>query len=161
MKTKNNEPTIRPAQTSEAEAIARLINEAFQVERLLIEGDRTNTTEVEGWFKTGEFLVCGDSDRLLGCVYLEPKGHRSYLGLLSVEPAHQRKGLGTSLMTTAEEWCRRKGCRFVDLRVLSGRPELLPFYSKLGYIRTGTSPMSGTLTFKVPCHYVHYTKHLG
>lgn len=161
MKTRKNEPTIRSAQTSEAAEIAGLINHAFQAERALIDGDRTNTAEVEAWFKNGEFLVCGDPGRLFGCVYLEAKGHRAYLGLLSVDPAHQGKGIGAGLMAAAEEWCRKNGCRFVDLRVLSGRQELLPFYSKLGYTRTGTSPMSGTIPLKVPCHYVHYTKHLG
>lgn len=153
--------SIRQADASEAEDVATLINRAFQVERPLIAGDRANTAQVDAWFRAGEFLVCGEPGALVGCVYLETKGHRAYVGLLSVEPARQGKGLGARLMAAAEQRCREKGCRFVDLRVVSGRHELLPFYSKLGFTRTGTSPMPGNIVMKVPCHYLHFTKHLG
>ena len=44
----------------------------------------------------GKFLLAEDGETLVGCVYVEPRGEHWYLGLLSVDPLHQRcwSGLG-------------------------------------------------------------------
>src|SRR6266852_3800568 len=83
---------IRAAVPEDAEAIARVVNAAFVVERVAIEGDRTDSNNVRVMMDTGKFLVAESSSGLAGCVYIEPRGERSYLGLLSVDP--QRQGTG-------------------------------------------------------------------
>ena len=73
---------------------------------------------------------------LAGCVYVEPRGDRAYLGLLSIDTARQGAGLGKQLKSAAEDFARAQGCRWMDLRVVSPREaQLVPIYRRLGYER--------------------------
>jgi predicted N-acetyltransferase YhbS len=153
---------IRAAVPSDAEAVAQVINGAFVVERIAFDGDRTNPANVRAWMNTGTFLLAEDSTGLVGCVYLELRRDRSYLGLLSVSPALQGKGLGRQLVAAAEEHSRSAGCRAMDLRIVSPRAEaLLPFYRRLGYAQTGTAPFTSDVPAKIPCHYIVMSKSLA
>ena len=76
---KENEVWLRVAHPEDADAIARLVNQAFQVERFFIEGDRTNPGAVRELLGKGKFLVAEQAGALAGCVYLEPRGDRCYL----------------------------------------------------------------------------------
>ena len=152
---------IRAAVADDVEAVARLINAAFVVERVVFDGDRTNPENVRGLLSTGRFLLAEGADGLLGCVYVELRDERSYLGLLSVEPALQGTGLGRLLVGAAEEYSRAAGCTEMDLRIISPREELLPFYQRLGYAETGTAPFPAGVQTKVPSHYILMTKPLG
>jgi len=88
---------------------------------------------------TGEFLVAqDDSGRVVASVYTEVRGERGYFGMLAVEPSRQGTGLGRVLIEAAENHCRRRGCRWMDIIVLNLRSELLPFYRKLGYAEART-----------------------
>ena len=74
---------IRAAVTSDAAAAARVINAAFVVERIAFDGDRTDPDGVRALMKTGKFsLAEEDAWGPVGCVYVELRGERSYLGLL-------------------------------------------------------------------------------
>ena len=57
----------------------------------------------------------------VGCVYVEPRGDRAYLGLLSIVPERQGAGLGKQLNIAAENFARQQGCKWMDLRVVSPR----------------------------------------
>lgn len=151
---------IRDAIASDAEKLAALINAAFVVEQIAIEGERVDCLGVEKYMHSGKFFVLEGRQGLLGCVYVEQRGDRGYLGLLSVDPAQQKRGLGGLLAREAEKYCRAAGCFAVDLRVISARAELANFYGKLGYVVTGTSPMPDSAPLKVPCHYIHMSKFL-
>jgi GNAT superfamily N-acetyltransferase len=63
--------------------------------------------------------------------------------MLAVDPAHQGKGLGRAMVKSAENYCRQQRCKAMDLSVLSLRPELLPFYRKLGMSQP--APRNSTL----------------
>jgi GNAT superfamily N-acetyltransferase len=140
----------------------RLINAAFVVERVAFDGDRVNREGVQELLVKGTFLVAEDANSLVGCVYLEPRGDRCYLGLLSVAPSLQGKGLGRRLSEAAEEFARQAGCRAMDLRVISPRAEtLLSVYKRLGYSEAGTAPFPADVPTKVPCRYVLMTKSLA
>lgn|ERR1700733_6712723 len=151
----------RIAQNADVDAIARLINAAFIVERVAFDGDRINTQAVGELLNKGAFLLAEDAAGLVGCVYVEVSGVRSYLGLLSVDPERQGMGLGRWLVAAAEDYSRKAGCNAMDLRIISPRAEsLLPFYQQLGYTETGTAPFSSDLQPKVPCHYITMAKPL-
>lgn len=83
-----------------------------------------------------------------------------YLGLLSIDPSQQGRGFGRKLMAAAEEFAVNAGCTEMNLRTISPRNEIQPFYAHLGYVVTGTSPMPPELPMAVPAHFVHMSKSL-
>src|SRR6266851_10033916 len=87
---------FRVASPADAEALAALINAAFRVELPFIEGDRTNPDGVRAYIEKGKFLLAENTAGLAGCVYVEIRGDRGYLGLLGVDPQRQRSEEHTS-----------------------------------------------------------------
>ena len=152
---------IRIASDDDVPALTRLINAAFVVEQVVFDGNRVDDLGVRAYMSGGTFLVAEDSDGLVGCVYVESRGDRSYLGLLSVQPARQGAGLGRQLVVAAEKFARESGFRTMDLRVISARGEqLLPFYQRLGYEVVRTEPFPANLAAKAPSHYILMSKPL-
>ena len=152
---------FREAEPAEADAIADVVNRAFAVERFFIDGDRTSPENVRESFGKGSFLVAEQGDELAGCVYVEKRGERAYLGMLSIAPARQRSGLGSQLMAAAEDHARKLGCQVMDIRIVNLRQELPGFYRQLGYVETGTEPLPAEAHPKLPCHLITMSKRLG
>src|SRR5260370_36018808 len=96
--------SVRTAGTADVEAIVRLINTAFVVERVFADGDRTNSEKVRGLMEKGKVLLVDNGPSLAGWVYVQPRGERAYIGLLSVDPPRQRSGLGGQLVAAAEDF---------------------------------------------------------
>jgi GNAT superfamily N-acetyltransferase len=153
--------SIRNAGESDVEAIVRLINTAFLVELFFIERDRTNPEMIRGLMEKGKFLLAEDGVSLAGCVYVELRGARGYLGMLSVDPARQRQGVGRQLMAAAENFFRDTGCSFSDLKIVNVRTELLTMYRQLGYAETGTTPYENRFPTKMPVHFIAMSKPLA
>jgi N-acetylglutamate synthase-like GNAT family acetyltransferase len=152
---------IRQASDSDVEQLTRLINAAFVVEQVVFDGNRVDDLGVRAYMGSGTFLIAEDSGGVAGCVYIETRDARSYLGLLSVQPARQGAGLGRQLVATAENFARESGSRVMDLRVISARSEqLLPFYRRLGYEFVRTEPFPADLATKAPSHYILMSKSL-
>ncbi len=149
---------IRLALDSDVDSLARLINAAFRVEKPFIEGERVDAQGVRAYMQKGKFLLAEGAAGLAGCVYVEIRGNRGYLGLLGVAPSRQGTGLGRGLMDAAENYFREAGCRTIDLRIVSARAPLPAFYHHLGYVETGTAPIPSDLPAKVPCHYILMSK---
>jgi ribosomal protein S18 acetylase RimI-like enzyme len=99
---------------------------------------------------------------ILGCIYTEQRGQRGYLGMLAIDPAHQRKGIGQVLLRAAEALLRHQGCLAVDIFVLSLRPELPAIYRRFGYVETGVEPFHPSRALKpgVECHSIVLSKQL-
>jgi GNAT superfamily N-acetyltransferase len=116
--------------------------------------------EVEESLAKGAFLVADIGEKVQGCVYVEMRGTRSYLGLLSVDPECQQGGLGSLLMREAEQYCRERGSRFMDILIVHLREELPGFYKKRGYIENGTSPFPADVETQVPVHFINMSKAL-
>jgi predicted N-acetyltransferase YhbS len=92
-----------------------------------------------------------DNGALLGCVFLHHTEFGLYLGMLSVWPHLQAKGLGKTLMWAAEEHARSVGTRRIYMNVVSVRSELIAWYERHGYRKTGeTRPFPDTPSFGVP-----------
>jgi GNAT superfamily N-acetyltransferase len=154
-------PRIRAANGGDLAELARVINAAFIVERVAFDGDRIDRAKVRAYLDRGTFLLAEDESGALGCVFIELRGERSYLGLLSVYPARQGSGLGSKLVGAAEDFARAAGSRAMDLRVISPRAELVPFYRRLGYQETGTAPFPPDMATKIPAHYILLSKPLA
>ncbi len=149
---------FRVAELADVDPLVRLINAAFRVELPFIEGDRIDAEGARPYMAKGKFLVAEISTGLAGCVYVELRGDRGYLGLLGVDPPCQGTGLGRKLMDAAEHYFREAGCRAIDLRIVSARTTLPAFYRHLGYIETGTAPFAPDVPVKVPCRYILMSK---
>ena len=153
--------SIRVATAADAAKITGVINSAFRIaEEFFIDGNRITQAEVEELVGKGAFLLAETDDKLNGCVYVELRGERSYLGLLSVDPDSQQGGLGSLLMNEAESYCRERGSRFMDILIVSLREELPPFYRKRGYVENGTTPFPPDVETKIPCHFINMAKPL-
>ncbi|HEY4767069.1 MAG TPA: GNAT family N-acetyltransferase [Candidatus Sulfotelmatobacter sp.] len=152
---------LRVGEIHDAEAITALINLAFRVaESFLMDRDRIDLESVQSLLQSGKFLLADHGGAVAGCVYVELKAERAYLGLLSVDPEHQKAGVGSRLMNAAEDHCAKAGCRFMDLQVINLRQELPLFYRNRGYVETGTAPLTPGLRPKLPCHFVKMSKQL-
>jgi len=152
---------IRSAARADAPKIVAVINSAFRVaEEFFIDGNRITQAEVEQLLTKGIFLLGEDSDKLNGCVYVELRGDRSYLGLLSVDPTCQQSGLGSLLMTEAEKYCRERGSHCMDILIVNLRQDLPSFYQKRGYVQSGTSPFPEDVPTRIPCHFINMSKPL-
>jgi len=157
----DNSVPVRLAGVAEAARITSLINAAFQVvEGFFVDGPRISQMEVEEKLEKGNFLIAEADGELSGCVYVELRGDRSYLGLLSVDPGYQKGGLGSLLMTEAEAYCRARGSRFMDIVIVNLREELPPFYQRRGYSQIGTTPFVEDVETKLPCHFINMAKPL-
>ena len=91
-----------------------------------------------GWARTEAALRLAEDGALVGCVALRDLGDgRAYLGLLTVDPERQAAGLGRELLAEGEAWARRRGLARVEMTVIRQRGELIAWYERRGYARTG------------------------
>jgi ribosomal protein S18 acetylase RimI-like enzyme len=155
-------PTFSPAALADAPALADLINRAYRsdasqagwtTEGHLLDGPRIDeATLLELLATSAAVLLKAElNNRLAGCVYLETKGNYLYLSMLAVAPEAQAHGLGRQLLAQAESHARQLGCGAIKMSVLALRPELLAWYERQGYRRTGASePFPDTTRFGRP-----------
>lgn len=152
---------IRIATVADAPQITAVINAAFRIaEEFFIDGNRITQTEVEESLTKGAFLLAETNGKVGGCVYVELRGERSYLGLLSVDPTTQQRGLGSQLVIEAERYCRERGSRSMDILIVNLREELPAFYQRRGYVENGMTPFPPDVPTKVPCHFINMSKQL-
>jgi ribosomal protein S18 acetylase RimI-like enzyme len=154
--------SIRVATPMDMEKMIEVVNAAFAIETFL-ESTRTDERRMAEMMRKGEFLVSeGTGGKIVACIYVERRVERGYFGMLAVDPAHQHKGLGRTMVGVAESHCCQRGCAAMDITVLSLRPELVAFYSRLGYVRTGTEEFHPSRPLKagVTCHGIVMSKHL-
>jgi ribosomal protein S18 acetylase RimI-like enzyme len=93
----------------------------------------------------------GESGKLEGCVYLKTKGKKLYLGMLTVDPELQAKGIGKKLLQAAENYAKQMHCDKMTMTVISVRYELIAWYERHGYAATGaTEPFPTDPSFGLP-----------
>jgi ribosomal protein S18 acetylase RimI-like enzyme len=74
---------------------------------------------------------------ITGCVYLQKRGDKLYLGMLTVSPLLQANGLGRQLLQAAEDYARGIDYHTITMTVITTRTELLEWYQRRGYSKTG------------------------
>ncbi len=108
----------------------------------LIDGVRiTEEALVEQFKTTGSAFTyhTNEQDEIVGCVYTRafPDEQKLYVGMLSVHPLFQAKGLGKNLMTATEDIAKEAGCTKLYITVITCRKELIEWYEKMGFTCTG------------------------
>ncbi|MDR3694414.1 GNAT family N-acetyltransferase [Mucilaginibacter sp.] len=78
-----------------------------------------------------------DDGVITGCVYLEKRSHKLYVGMFSVSPLLQANGIGRQLLVAAEASARQLDCDSLTMTVISIRHELIAWYQRRGYQPTG------------------------
>ena len=109
---------------------ARLTAAAFGGEPRESRLRRYLALEPEGWFcleDAGALVALG------GAVQF---GALAWLGLMVVDPARQRQGLGRTVATAAIEWAQRRGCSTIQL---IATPAGTSLYRQLGFVPDGDS----------------------
>ena len=151
---------LRFGDLKDVQAITSLINRAFVAERPYISGERITAQGVRELLLKGRFLLAEDNGAIAACLFIERRGERAHLGLVSVDPQRQARGLGSNLMAAAESHCRSVGFREMELRFIHDRAELQRFYEGLGYAPTGVTEFPDPSRMKVPFHFVQMVKRL-
>lgn len=137
---------LEKARQDQAQAIADLVNLTYRGESgwtretHIIQGDRTNRQEVETAMiiPDAQFFVINQPQNLVSCIYIAKENDYAYLGFFSVHPSLQGKGLGKYMLEQAEIFALRVlGVHKLVMFVVAQRPELIAFYQRRGYSRTG------------------------
>lgn len=141
---------ITTAKIEDISPLTTLINSAYRgdaskkgwtTEADLIKGElRTDENTLNALFiKPGACFLkyINDGHKIEGCVFLDKIEKRLYLGMLTVSPLLQAKGIGKQLMKAAEQYACQQDCDTIFMRVISIRHELIDWYEKQGYQKTG------------------------
>jgi GNAT superfamily N-acetyltransferase len=152
---------IREATQADIPVLVPLVNRAFEIEKFFSGGDRTNADEMRRMMSDGTYLFSEDEQGPSGCVYVKINGTAGYFGMLAVDPNRQKSGLGGKLIAAAEELARKRGCSAMEITVVNIRPELFPYYRKLGYVDVGPEGRRSTTKEPlVPYHLIRMRKTL-
>lgn len=142
-------PTFAQATVVEVDAIVALVNSAYRGEESkrgwtseehLLGGQRTDAGMIRGLLArpTAILWLARIAGRLGASVHIEKEGDSCYLGMLAVAPDMQNAGLGSKLISHVEDFARDSwGCRTMKMSVINLRDELLAYYERRGYRRTG------------------------
>jgi len=143
---------VSVASESDLEAIAALVNSAFRgdssrvgwtTEADMVGGQRTDAGILRADLasRPGAVLLAMRDEpdgALLGCVWLEPKSPEVwYLGMFTIRPDMQARQLGRTLLKEAEAFAAARGARRMRMTVITVRGELIAWYERRGYARTG------------------------
>lgn len=142
--------TFRKANKSDAAAITQLVNQAYRPqtgevgwthEYDLVSGNRTSVVQVEEIIlKPNSVILVGlQGAEIVACVHVEKEGSYCHIGMLAVNPRLQGAGLGKQILALAERYANENFFpeKFVMV-VVSSRSELIAFYLRRGYQKTGT-----------------------
>ena len=140
---------FRLANTADAPKIVALVNSAYRgetsragwtTEAELLEGVRTYDDEIAGLINTPRSIILVGlvGEEIIASMHLQLVSDAAFLGMFAVKPTGQTAGVGKAMMAEAEtvvkrEWAAKK----ILMDVISVRAELIAFYERRGYVRTG------------------------
>ena len=107
----------------------------------LLDGQRIDARMLEDDLaRARSVILVGERDgRMLACAHIAAEHDGSaYFGMFSVEPSLQGAGIGKEVLAEAERVAREDlGCTRMKMTVIDVRDELIAFYERRGYVRTG------------------------
>ncbi|MYV39252.1 GNAT family N-acetyltransferase [Streptomyces sp. SID1328] len=157
-------PTFRDATDADVDDLVALVESAYRgdasragwtTEADILDGQRTDPEGVRQVIKTPDsrLLVVEREGRIVACCQLEHRGTHAYFGMFAVSPSLQGAGLGKTVMAEAERLARADwGATEMHMTVISVRDDLIGWYERRGYRRTGeTTPFPyGDERFGIP-----------
>ncbi|MFC8920583.1 GNAT family N-acetyltransferase [Streptomyces sp. NPDC057116] len=148
-----DELTYRDATEADVPALVALVESAYRgdssragwtTEADILQGQRTDPDGVRDVI-TGpgsRLLVVERAGEPIACCQLEHRGDAAYFGMFAVRPGLQGGGVGRRVLAEAERLAVAAwGVREMHMTVISVRDELIAWYERRGYRRTGrTTP---------------------
>lgn len=155
--------TFRKAIIEDVAFLAPFVNAAYRgdssrvgwtTEADFLDGQRTDEDGIRELIEAADsmILLCLQNEEIVGSVHLQKTENAAYLGMLVTRPDLQGLGIGKHLMQAAEavvqeEWSVHK----MEMTVITLRSELLAFYERRGYRRTGIiKPFPTDARFGIP-----------
>ncbi|MFE2530296.1 GNAT family N-acetyltransferase [Streptomyces sp. NPDC059371] len=141
--------TFRDAVDSDVDALVALVESAYRgdssragwtTEADILEGQRTDPDAVRAIVEASDsrLLTVERDGALVACCQLEHRGDHAYFGMFAVSPAFQGGGLGKVIIAEAERTVREVwGATEMHMTVISVREDLIAWYERRGYRRTG------------------------
>ena len=140
---------FRTASVTDIPAVVALVESAYRgdasrkgwtTEADLLDGQRVDAAGVADVIAKPESRVLlGESDnRLNVCCHIEKQGAACYFGMFAVDPSRQGGGVGKATLARAERIARNEWkCTKMEMTVISVRDDLIAWYERRGYRRTG------------------------
>jgi ribosomal protein S18 acetylase RimI-like enzyme len=140
--------TILKAELVDAPALDKLVNSAYRgdfsrqgwtTEADLLDGTRVTPDLMAEILAKPDTTILKyvEQKNLLACVELRKDSRKLYLGMLTVSPPLQGKGIGKVMLQAAEDEARNQGCTEIYMTVISVRQELIDWYKRHGYTESG------------------------
>ncbi|MFF4029805.1 GNAT family N-acetyltransferase [Streptomyces sviceus] len=141
--------TFRDATDADVDTLVALIESAYRgddsragwtTEADILEGQRTDPEGVLAVIKSPDsrLLTVERDGRVVACCQLEHRGIHAYFGMFAVSPGLQGGGLGKVIIAEAERIARETwGVTEMHMTVISVREDLIAWYERRGYRRTG------------------------
>lgn len=140
---------FRKAGPQDAPRITALVNSAYRgetsrngwtTEADFLDGQRTDVAAILDILTSpDQWIVLGErAHEIIGSVHLEKSNAVCYLGMFNVRPDLQGRGIGRRFLAEAERVARTElGCDTMRMLVITLRAELIAWYERRGYRRTG------------------------
>ena len=155
---------FRDATHADIDAVVALVESAYRgdssrvgwtTEADLLEGRRTGPDDIEAILarEQSRLLLAERDGDLLACAHVAVEDGAGYFGMFSVRPNLQGAGIGSRLLAEAERIAAQDwACPSMRMTVIDVRDDLIPFYLRRGYRRTGiTKPFPyGDARFGLP-----------
>jgi ribosomal protein S18 acetylase RimI-like enzyme len=160
---------FRFARSADVLAIVDLVESAYRgessragwtTEADLLDGQRTDAEAISGVIAGPvSVMLLAEAEaeaggRLVGCCQLQQRPEaKAYFGMFAVRPGGQGQGWGGQILAEAERLARGEwSASTMVMSVLAQRPDLIAWYERRGYRRTGeTTPFPyGNERFGVP-----------
>jgi ribosomal protein S18 acetylase RimI-like enzyme len=140
---------FRHARAADVPAIVALVESAYRgevsrtgwtTEADLLDGQRTDAAAVADILRApgSTVLLAEAAGDLMACCQLEQRPPAAYFGMFSVQPTGQGHGVGRQVLAEAERIARDEwGATSMIMTVLAQRDDLIAWYERRGYRRTG------------------------
>lgn len=140
---------FRIATAADIPALLALVQSAYRgdsgrrgwtTESDLLDGQRTDAADIaEVMARPDSLIVMTERDgRLLASCHVERQANGGYFGMFAVDPLQQGGGVGKAVLAEAERMARERWqCRAMHMTVIEQRAELIAWYERRGYRRTG------------------------
>ncbi|MEU3285281.1 GNAT family N-acetyltransferase [Streptomyces longwoodensis] len=145
--------SFRDATEADVDALVALVESAYRgdssragwtTEADILDGQRTDPEGVRDIVRSPDsrLLTVEREGRIVACCQLEHRGEHAYFGMFAVSPGQQGAGLGKAVLAEAERRARETwGATEMHMTVISVREDLIAWYERRGYRRTGrTTP---------------------